>query len=212
MVRMAQTVSRSRRDWWYAAGFGALAAGTGVAAVLLMSRSIALGWIALTDPQSHAERVAAWRCAATTGYTAGSGVGFACSLLAGQLLAARAGAIGAVSMWRTGLGAAVSAGAGLALVNLLMTWWAASSELARLAALVAAGGAAGPPAAFDPGLRHHRYVIVAIALVVAAYLVFAVLGYVLGRTRKIRTAFVILFVLALTAPYSHIYLTAPMVL
>jgi hypothetical protein len=121
VVAVVQTVSPGRRDLIWCAGWCAvLAAGTGAAAVLLMSHNFAQRSQVVTDPQGHAEQLAAWRGAAILAYSSGSEVGHVCAV---------------------------------------------------------------------------------------AYEVLAILGYVLGRTNHARAAFAAMFVLAITAPFSHIYAT-----
>lgn len=199
MMSMAQTTVPRRRGWtWYAAGVAVLAVGTGIAAAMLLSRNISLGSDVWFDPQDHPQRVASWRGAAILAYTSGSEVGHAFAVPAGLLIAHAVAAV----PWRVGLGVASSAGAVLALVNLPLAWWLASPQLTRRARQTGSID----QGAVDPGLWHHKPVIVAIVLVVAAYLVFAILGYALGRMRLFGTAIVIMAVLGVTAPYSHFFL------
>jgi hypothetical protein len=81
MVAVVQTVSPGRRDLIWCAGWCAvLAAGTGAAAVLLMSHNFAQRSQVVTDPQGHAEQLAAWRGAAILAYSSGSEVGHVCAV------------------------------------------------------------------------------------------------------------------------------------
>jgi hypothetical protein len=197
---MAQTALLNRRDWrWYAAGYAVLVAATGVAAAVLLTRNIALGREAFVDPQDAPQRLAAWRGSAVLAYTSGSEVGHACALLAGLLVAPAL----ATPSRRIGVRVAASAGAVLALVNLLVAWWPASARLAELAATMAT---MYPSVVLDPGPGRHPSVIIAIVLVAAGYPLLAILGFVLGRKRYIRTAVATLFVFGITAPYSHYFL------
>ncbi|TDD71121.1 hypothetical protein [Actinomadura rubrisoli] len=173
-----------------------LVAGTGVAAVTMLSRSIDQGLEVWPDAQMDTQMVAAWRGAAILAYTSGSEVGHVCALLAG-LLVARAVPVRA---WRTGLAVAVLAGTVLALVNLSLAWWKASPRLAHLSGPV-------DPAVIDPGLRHHSCVIVAVALVFAAFLALAAVGYRLGMNRNIRAVVITLMALVVVALLGHFFLT-----
>lgn len=188
MTGMAQLLRQGRLAWaWCTAVYAVLVAGTAVAAVTLLSRSIDQGLEVWPDAQMDTQMVAAWRGAATLAYTSGSEVGHVCALLAGLLVAR----VVATRAWRTGLVVAVLAGAVLALVNLSSAWWKASPRLTHTIYPV------------DPGLRHHVGVIVAIALVFAAFLVLAAAGYILGLKHKVKTLIVTLMVLVVAAPYSH---------
>ncbi|MFI0405948.1 hypothetical protein [Actinomadura sp. 3N508] len=167
----------------------ALIAGTGVASLMLLSHSLNVGLDVWHDAQSDPQFLAAWRGAAVSGYTSGSGVGHICALLAG-LLVAHAGAAAGRGK-RIGAAVAVFAGTVLALVNLSLAWWKASPRLTRLDAV--------SMDAIDPGLRHHPSVIIAIVLVFAAYLVLAAIGYGLGVLRSVKAVVAALGILVIVA-------------
>ncbi|MGH3243271.1 MAG: hypothetical protein ACRDNL_23030 [Spirillospora sp.] len=171
-----------------------LLAVTAAATVLLISRSIEQGLEVWPDAQDNEQMVAAWRGSAICGYTSGSGVGLICALLAGLLVTYAAADR---SRW-TGTAVAVLAGTFLALVNLSLAWREASPRLTS-------GNT------FDTDLRQHTCVIVAIALVFAAYPVLAVAGYFLGRARYVAGVAVTLAVLAILVPFGQFGLATALV-
>ncbi|MFI0485664.1 hypothetical protein [Actinomadura sp. 9N215] len=198
---MAQTLLPSRHTALLcAAVYAVLLTGTGVASVLLISRGIEQGLEVWPDAQMDTQMVAAWRGAAICGHTSGSGVGLICALLSGLLVARAA----ADRSRRTGTALSVAAGTVLALVNLSLAWWKASPRLTHMTGAVDAS-------AIDTDLRHHTCVIVAIALVFAAYLVVAAAGYLLGRARNVMGVALTLAVLVVLVPHGQFGLATTLV-
>lgn len=160
-------VTQTSGKTWYAAAYVALIPVTVGAAVLLVALNLDVGQSKWPDTQPEDQMVAKWRTAAVLAYTSGSAVGHVCALVAG-LLAAR---WARDKPWRTGLVAAVLAGAGLGLADLAAASWKASHLLREFAAspLLTDNGTL----IVDTGLQHHGRIPAAMAVVFATLLIIA---------------------------------------
>jgi hypothetical protein len=149
---------------------------TGFTAVLLVPFDIHTGLGLFGDAQSEPQSVAAWRLSAALAYTSGSEAGPVCALLAGLLVAPWAAGRAA----RIGLLAAVSAGAGLGLVDLVTAWLRAASpvhDLVRNPALMSRDDGT----TIDPGLLGHVVVLAVMAVTFVHFLIAAGAGFLMAR-------------------------------
>nr|WP_157383250.1 hypothetical protein [Nonomuraea coxensis] len=186
----------------YVAAYVTLVAVTGSAAVLLVALNLDVGQSMWPDAQPDDQVMAKWRTAAALAYTSGSAVGHVCALVAGLLAAHWA----RDNTRRTGLAAAVLAGAGLGLADLAAASWTAAPRLRDLAASPALTDNDGR-LIVDPGLQHHGSIPAAMAAVFATLLIVAALGSAVAQARPVNKALLILVSLAL-APVAHFLIPA----
>jgi hypothetical protein len=148
---------------------------TGITAVLLVPFNIHTGLGLFFDAQSEPQSVAAWRLSAALAYTSGSEVGPVFALVTGLLIARWK----AHRATRIGLLAAVSAGAGLGLVDMVPAWSRAASplhDLVRNPALMSRDGMT-----IDSGLLGHSVVLVVMAVAFVHFLIAAGAGFLVVR-------------------------------